>query len=310
MHIDILTDKYLYLLINSNISINLYNTIIMLLPIIVLSLIFLFRNFSRLYIYIGILFLNIGLFCFIYFFLKNLIIYIPYILMMFVVIIFADDYERLKIKKEKDSRKITDEGEIRLETNIYSDFMTNNQKKRKEIEEEKQKLKSREIIELFSDKDIFINRMYVNEDIYKDLLLYDEIKASDNIIEEIYYLIKDDGYINRKKFKNILIKNNIIIDINNYAIEEEIRILEILSLRELKNISREKQEKQILKEKEDALQIDKKEEKIVEETNSIRYNDKEENNVNNKERIVENKSSIKNLNNRNNINNYENIDNN
>ena len=270
MNINILSDSYIYLGFNSNIFIGIYNLILILLPIVVLSYISLLRNFSRLFVYLGILFLNIGVFCFIYFFIQNIFIYIPYVLMSFTVLIFVNDYERLKTKRIREKSLITDEGETRLETQAES--LTNEQKRRKEIEEENDRLKSREIVGLFSDKDIFVNRMYVNEDMYKDLLLYDEIKSSDNIMEEIYFLMKEDGYINKRKFNNILIKNNVIIDINSYVMEEEIRILEIMSLREIKEIEREKEVKQILMEREESLQNDEKIVENVEDSSSIAYN--------------------------------------
>lgn len=293
MNIDISSDKYLYLSLNQNMLLDIYYLILLILPVIVLSIITIFRNFSRLFIYLGIMFLNIGIFTFIYIYIKNLLIYLPYLVMSFSVIIFANDYERKKLKKQKKSRLIADEGETRLESNSFSNSMTENQKEREEQDEKKQELKSREIVEIFNDKDVFVNRMYTNEEIYKDLLLYDEIKSSDNIIEEIYYLISQDGYIDRKKFNNILIKNNIIVDINNYEMEEEIRILEILSLRELKDIK---------KEKEEALQNDKKENKSIEELSSIRYNKKIDNNIKNDDKTTKKENenieikSIRNIN--------------
>lgn len=245
-----------------------FNYILLLtIPIIVISIISLLRRFNRIVIYWTLSLINMGLFFFFYKYFLNTVYYFPYILMSFTVIIFASDYESLKAKKIRDSGLISDEGETRLETPIEPI-----DKLKKEKEEEKEKLKSRELIELYSDKDIFVNRMYINEETYKELSLYDEIQSSDYIFEEIYYLIQDEGYINRKKFNTILLKNNVIIDIYNYEVEEELRILEILALRELKRVVREREEKIVLSEREQALQNDKKMNESIEETDSIEYN--------------------------------------
>lgn len=237
---------------------SLYNIMLFILPTIMMAIIAILRNFSRIVIYLTIAILNIGLFFICYSYFNNILYYFPYLLMSAIVIIVADDYERRKLARIKSSRLITDEGETRLQT-----------EEKYVIKQEKDKKK---IVELFNDKDNFLNRIYTKEEVFKDLLLYDEIQESDNILEEIYFLIKDDGYIDRKKFNKILIKNNVVIDIHSYEMEEEIRILEILTLRELKEIVREREEKEIKREKEEALQNDKKDDERLEETNAITYN--------------------------------------
>lgn len=251
---------------------NFNNIFLLLLPLFVFSLISLLRKFSRIIIYYSISAINIALFFLFYKYFKMPIYYLPYILMSFVIIIFADDYEKIKTEKIKNSNLISDEGETRLETSSASVTVEENEINKKE------KLKSREVIELFTDKDIFVNRMYINEDIYKDLSLYDEIQSSDYIFEKLYDLIKEEGYINRNKFSDILMKSNIVIDIHSYEVEEEIRILEILSLRELKRVIREREEKKVFAEREQALQNDKKTNESIEETDSIEYNKEVRNN--------------------------------
>ena len=190
--------------------------------------------------------------------------------MSIIVVIVAEDYASIKDKKLRDSGLISDEGETRLETEVQSN--------KKNGSTDKDKIRSREIVELFNDKDLFVNRMYTDKSLYKDLSLYNEIQDSDYIIEEIYYLIKEDGYIDRTKFSEILVNNNVIIDIYSYEMEEEIRILEILALRELKNIIRQREEKEILNERE-RLQKHKKDAVDIEETKSIAYNNKREDSV-------------------------------
>ena len=266
---------YYFLMIPSmkiafNFELILNNILLLIIPIITIGLISLLRKFSRIIIYYSISAISIALFFVFYQYFQNLILYLPYLLMLFVVIIFAEDYESIKTQKIKNSNLISDEGETRLETPEQTQDI---------LEKEKEKLKSREVIELFTDKDIFVNRMYINEESYKNLSLYDEIQSSDYIFEEIYDLIKGDGYINRLKFNKILLNNNIIIDIHNYETEEEIRILEILALRELKRVLREKEEKKVYKEREEALQTDKKISKNVEETDSMGYNKKIRNTI-------------------------------
>ncbi len=248
--------------VNINFDLTFNNMLLMFIPIIVFALVSLLRRFTKFVTYISVSLINIGLFFLFYKYFETPLYYLPYFLMSVVVIIFAEDYARIKDKKTRNASFISDEGETRLETPFYTD----------EKEEKKEILKSREVIELFTDKDIFVNRMYINEDAYKDLSLYDEIQSSDYIFEELYDLISKDGYIERKKFNNILLKNNIVIDIYSYEVEEEIRILEILSLRELKRVIREREEKEVFKEREEALQNNKKTDLGIEETDSIDYN--------------------------------------
>ena len=258
-------------------DLNFKNILLMAIPIVVFLLISLLRRFKRLIIYYSVALINIGLFFIFYKYFEAPLYYTPYILMSIIVITFAEDYANLKDKKLKNSNYISDEGETRLETSMDTKVKV----------DEKEKLKSREVIELFTDKDVFVNRMYINEAVYKDLYLYDEIQSSDYIFEELYDLILNDGYIDRKKFNNILLKNNIVIDIYSYEVEEEIRILEILSLREIKRVVREKEEKKVLKEREEGLQNDKKTQLSVEKKDSIDYN---------KETIsVDKKESIRNI---------------
>ena len=253
-----------------NLDIDIFKIQFLILTIIVLSIISLLRRFSRIVIYYSIALLNIILFFVFYKYVENIIYYIPYLFMSIIVVIVAEDYASIKDKKLRDSGLISDEGETRLETEVQSN--------KKDENADKDKIRSREIVELFNDKDLFVNRMYTNKSRYKNLSLYDEIQDSDYIIEEIYYLIKEDGYIDRTKFSEILVKNNVIIDIYSYEMEEEIRILEILALRELKNIIRQREEKEILNERE-RLQKHKKDAVDIEETKSIAYNNKREDSV-------------------------------
>lgn len=252
---------------------NFNNVLLLVLPIVVLGVVSILRNFKKLIIYLIMNVLNISLFFLFYMYFQNLVYYLPYLLMSFAVVIFADDYQRKKDKKLRDSYLITDEGETRLEQEVASILKE---------ETKKEPLKSREIIELFSDKDLFVNRMYLDEEMYKELTLYSEIQSSDYIIEELYDLINEDGYIDRLKFNNILVNNNVVIDIYSYEMEEEIRILEILALREIKNIVREREEKKVIAEREEGLQYDNKVLKDMEEMNSIAYNIEIRNNVKNK----------------------------
>lgn len=249
--------------------------ILLILPVFVMGILATLRNFSKLVIYIAVGILNILIFTLIYTYFGNIIYYLPYLLMSIVVLVFAEDYEKRKLDRISKSHMISDEGETRLQTE--KKYIINQENKNEVIQTTV--FVDNEIIDMYSDKENFLNRLYKKEELFSELSLYDEIISSDNILEGIFDLIQDDGYIDRLKFNEILIENNIIIDIHSYEMEEEIRMLEILGLREIKDIVRIREEKEVLREREEKLQNDKKSELNVEETNAIEYNDTKDNNA-------------------------------
>lgn len=157
-----------------------------------------------------------------------------------VIAIFARNNEFELAKNLRNRKLITDEGERRLQPE--EKYIIN-----QNIEEENSD-KEKEDVRFDSKEEEFIDILCKNKDLVKTLSFYEDTDLLDCILKDIYDIISIDEYIDILKYKKMLAKYNIIIDINDKDIIEEVRVLEKASIRIIKDIKRKKDEAEIKEE--------------------------------------------------------------
>lgn len=211
--------------------------------IVIASICILLRYMKKIYGYIFLTILNIAYIFIAILVLKNPLSIVFVLAISITAAIVLKDYEYLKLKKHKNEKLLSDEGENRLQTE--KEYIINQEINRKD----KRDLKN-EIKYFQGEKEEFFTRMYEQkEEIFKSDI-FEDSEFLDRLLDEIYELLKTDEYIDCEKYQNILYKNNIVIDIKDKETIEEIRYIEKHCMKTLKQIVREKEEIEYKKKRE------------------------------------------------------------